>query len=128
MIVILIGNNDSVLRDDNAFQHVPVTEYEANMAEIIRLAQEKCSRVLVISPPTLNVDGYRVHRSETLKRVDRSVASTQMYTDACTAISSKMNVPNIQFPHLGASMFSDGLHFSAQGNSELFKLVKCVYS
>ena len=97
MIVILIGNNDSVLRDDNAFQHVPVTEYEANMAEIIRLAQEKCSRVLVISPPTLNVDGYRVHRSETLKRVDRSVASTQMYTDACTAISSKLMCPASSF-------------------------------
>ncbi len=64
--VVLLGTNDSVLKDvdDRA---VPVDEYKENLKEIISEIEKQGvprERILLVSPPPIDVEPWKKHARE----------------------------------------------------------------
>jgi len=144
LVTVMLGANDANLPPplhkqslSASRQHVPLDEYEANLAAIVRAIKE-CSdgsaRVLLLTPPPCDEKGW--HREcvsrfglESDADPNRSHEATSLYASACLRVAAAVGVPAIDIH--GAfmeqsdwqSLFSDGLHPNAAGNAIISKVV-----
>ncbi|TYZ60373.1 hypothetical protein PybrP1_001345 [[Pythium] brassicae (nom. inval.)] len=133
-----LGANDAVLPDGRArSQHVPLAEYRAHLATIVGALSPLLAsrgRFLFITPPPV-IDAQRQER-------ERSDASVAAYARACVEVSIAEGVDVLDLhAHFTASFsdererasfsdererasfFSDGLHLSPRGQTEVARLL-----
>uniref|UniRef100_K3X0Q9 SGNH hydrolase-type esterase domain-containing protein n=1 Tax=Globisporangium ultimum (strain ATCC 200006 / CBS 805.95 / DAOM BR144) TaxID=431595 RepID=K3X0Q9_GLOUD len=130
LLTLFFGANDAALATGYAGgQHVPLGEYRANLAHIIRSLTPHLpprAKILLITPPAI-IDSAR-------KGGERTNEAAGEYARACVDIAQAENVPvldlyaffNTRYPNEAArsTLFSDGLHLSAQGNAVTLALLE----
>uniref|UniRef100_K3XAX9 SGNH hydrolase-type esterase domain-containing protein n=1 Tax=Globisporangium ultimum (strain ATCC 200006 / CBS 805.95 / DAOM BR144) TaxID=431595 RepID=K3XAX9_GLOUD len=129
-VTLWLGANDAaLLSGSEAYQHVPVEDYHANIALILRALKAKLpahAKILLITPPAV-IDATRLACSATDSDLDRSNEGAAAYARACVDIGKTEQTTvldlhtffNATYPDESAraALFSDGLHFSAAGNN-----------
>lgn len=124
-VTVFFGANDSALADPNPSQHVPLDRFKANIGEMCTYLTESAGvrtrSVILVSPPPLCDDLFAKHCQELGVPPDRSNAVTEQYAAAVAEVGSELGVATVdlfsafsQQPSL-EMYFSDGLHFSAEG-------------
>lgn len=144
LITIWLGANDAVLPNGSSSEsHVPVEEYQHNLAKLVHgfQAAAPATRILLITPPF--VDDAAQHKSS--KDHDGAMKglaahSNEMagkYARACVATAKKLNVPALDlhtyFNSLSEverkDLLEDGLHLNTTGNAMMYeKLRKTIDS
>ncbi|RLN88161.1 hypothetical protein BBJ28_00019054 [Nothophytophthora sp. Chile5] len=125
LITLWLGANDAALLDgESAWQHIPLANYSANLAQIILTFRLKApaSQILLITPAHVN-DARRLAGSPDGK-LDRSNAAAGEYARACVEVAGQLNIPvldlytffNAMSESDRAGYLEDGLHFNAKGN------------
>ncbi|CAE8637055.1 unnamed protein product [Polarella glacialis] len=114
---IFFGANDAAGADErvpNELQHVPLSEYEANLGRIVRHVSACCEHVILIAPPP--VDSQRWP--------DRSNAAVERYGAAARRVAAQEGVSFVDsYAEFTGSkrkfheLTNDGLHLSGLGNS-----------
>lgn len=130
LVTFWLGANDASLPTGcDAYQHVPLDVYRANIVLAVRTLAPLLpprAQILLITPPAVIDDARRACSASGLD-LDRSNDAAAAYARACVEIGQAENVPvldlhtyvNATYPddvERGA-LFSDGLHFSALGNA-----------
>ncbi|KAF1318519.1 Isoamyl acetate-hydrolyzing esterase 1, partial [Globisporangium splendens] len=128
-VALWLGANDAaLLSGSEAYQHVPVEDYRANIVHILRALKAKLpahAEILLITPPAV-IDAARLACSDNGSDLDRSNEGAAAYARACVDIGQTEQIAvldlhtffNATYPDESAraALFSDGLHFSPAGN------------
>jgi hypothetical protein len=114
---IFLGANDAVKLEFNARQHVPLSEYVANLRLIVRHIQALGSpthpaHILLLAPPPIDEacyqDVFRRQFSLTMAEVqDRTYEQSRGYAKACVELAVEMGYGDF----LGALSLSLSLSF-----------------
>ncbi len=125
LVLILLGSNDQVAPgqwvDAHGDHHVPLDEYKANYAQIIRHLQELDAAlpILLLAPPP-------VETTET-----RQNTHMKKYRDAVLELGEVEELPVVDLwtvcegddDEEYLSYLVDGLHFNAKGNKAVFEAI-----
>lgn len=128
LVTIFFGANDAVV--DSSPQYVPLDEYATNLATMVTFVRSYYGITpLLLTPPPVTPTALAISGGRTLDNVAR-------YAAACVSVARNMNAPFIDVfsefvTHARRHnadgdlehFFSDGLHFSAEGNRLLYELV-----
>jgi len=140
LVTIFFGANDAASEALNPAQHVPLGEFQANIAAMVRRARDEWSakRVLVIGCPPVDRTKYLVwRRSRTFNAgkpdteiEDRTLAVACQYALAAKAAAAETGAgfvdvfsAFVERQSAWASLLSDGLHLSGNGNAAVAALV-----
>ncbi|KAJ0408136.1 hypothetical protein P43SY_002106 [Pythium insidiosum] len=143
VITLWLGANDAALADGpSRDQHVPLPEFQANLRTLVtefhRAAPD--AKILLITPPVVDDDTRRRLQLEwaaPTEPLNRRNDVAQQYAAACVAVARDMaatgwvsvldvhTVMTERYPEVTerATLLSDGLHFSREGNRLVFELV-----
>ncbi|CAL9110749.1 unnamed protein product [Musa textilis] len=99
-VAVFFGANDASLLDrSSGFQHVPLSEYGANLRAICSLLKEKWDStiVILITPPPIDEDGriqnpYGDNLSGLPERTNKEAGA---YAKACVAVAEASGLPVI---------------------------------
>ncbi|CAM9947686.1 unnamed protein product [Laminaria digitata] len=132
LVTIFLGANDCVL-PGNA-QYVPIEEYKANLADMIRhvCKVHPEARVLLITPPPIHEGKWTKHRGVQERDMDRKQEVTKSYATACIEVGEELSVKVIDTytimgagdPRLADIYLHDGVHFTSEGNRMLFEAIQ----
>lgn len=126
LVAVWLGANDAALANSSSGngQHVPLAEYSANLAAIVRRLRAKApsAGVLLVTPPPVD---ERRRLEVNGGDLDRSNAQTGAYAEACVAQAAALGLPVLDLFALFGAMdegdrsghFLDGLHLNSAGNS-----------
>lgn len=102
LLTIMFGANDAADAVHNARQHVPVSEYETNLRDMIAHARASCPGILVllITPPPVDEDAYAAHNLKLKRRkasdpIDRSSGRVQPYVKAVDRVAQSLDCPMV---------------------------------
>ena len=139
LLTIKFGANDAADAALVPKQHVPLTEYEANLTAMVAYAREVCPAVTVvlITPPTVNEAEYaaenlRLGRRKEGEPLNRTVAGVQPYAEAVRRVGVALSAPVVDLwaapDPIGAdgADFVDGLHLDVGGNKKLFERLQAT--
>ncbi|RLN87960.1 hypothetical protein BBJ28_00017666, partial [Nothophytophthora sp. Chile5] len=123
LITLWLGANDAaLLNGTSAWQHVPLEEYAANLAEIVLTFRLKApdAQILLITPAFVD-DSRRMLANGTS---DRSNAASGEYARKCVETAQEIDTPVLDLYSIFSAMpnnesaayLEDGLHFNAEGN------------
>jgi len=126
LFIICLGANDASL--PGVISHVPVVEFERNIAKIVNIALETGAQVLMIGPPPVDKEMLieRNRRRGKAIHEDRQNAVTEQYSLALLKVGRDLKLPAIDlFSLLRADPhhLRDGLHLSSLGNKALFEAI-----
>jgi lysophospholipase L1-like esterase len=100
LLTIMFGANDAADAVCNARQHVPVSEYESNLRDMIAHARSACPGIIVvlITPPPVDEGAYAAHNLKLKRRkasdpIDRSSARVQPYVEAVDRVAHSLDCP-----------------------------------
>ena len=134
-VTLWLGANDAALPGN--YQHVPLDEYEANLATIvtwIRANLRPRHGVVLITPPPCNGAAWAAKAAEIYgtapAAISRDVAVTRKYRDAALRVAAERQCEGVVdlFKVFGAAdegsdstdawddCFHDGLHFTPKGD------------
>lgn len=127
LVTLCYGANDASISPRNpGWRMVPVDEYKANLLETINIfrAANNATNILLITPPPAVAP----------PRIDRSLAVTAEYAEACKQVGLEMNVPVVDiFNSIQAvpgweakAILKDGLHLTPAGNQVVYEGVKAA--
>ncbi|KAF5842310.1 SGNH hydrolase-type esterase domain-containing protein [Dunaliella salina] len=133
-----LGANDAAISDGpSALQHVPLQEYKANLAAIVRGLQRNggFDNVILLTPPLVHDAGrkaWQVQKTDEATAatlpLDRTHAHTALYAAGCLEVAQEMGVACVdlysrmqQTQGWETKFLCDGLHFTPEGNAEAFK-------
>ncbi|RHX98380.1 hypothetical protein DYB36_014405 [Aphanomyces astaci] len=124
LVVLFLGANDACLTTGaDAWAHVPLPEYKANLNTLVRAFQTSFmhSRVLLVTPPPF--DDTSIVWKDT-----RTNAETGRYAAAAVDVAKRANVPVVDLwtvlqPRI-TTIFYDGLHPNANGNVHIHSLLR----
>lgn len=141
LVTVLLGANDAnlpaPLRKQSASasrQHVPLDEYVDNLRSIVRAIRatgDGSARVLLITPPPVDVEKWHTHCIATYPGYDkdaepnRAFAVTQSYAEACAKLGAEMRTPTLDLHAAFAArddwkaLLLDGLHPNADGGKAI---------
>ncbi|KAJ8501047.1 hypothetical protein OPV22_011599 [Ensete ventricosum] len=134
-VAVFFGANDASLPDrSSGFQHVPLSEYSANLRAICSHLKEKWDStiMILITPPPIDEHGriqnpYGDNSSGLPERTNEVAGA---YAKACVAVAEESGLPVIdiwtrmhKFPGWEKLFLRDGLHFTSLGNRVLFEEV-----
>ena len=132
-VTVFLGTNDAELPDDPDTGNVPISEFTANLREIVKYVLERgvpADRIILITPPPVN----EVKWLELYKRKVRSNELTKIYTETVVAVAAESGTHIVQlYSKIMAmpnwtSFLIDGLHLSQDGNQLLFEEVSKIVS
>ncbi|KAM4867428.1 isoamyl acetate-hydrolyzing esterase 1 homolog isoform 2-T2 [Thomomys bottae] len=129
-VTIFFGANDSALEEENRKQHVPLAEYAANLAGMVRFlasAGVPEEHVVLVAPPPLWEPAWEKECTAQGHKLNRLNAVVGDYASACVQVAQEcgtdvldlwtlMQKDNQDF----STYLSDGLHLSPKGNEFLF--------
>ena len=140
LATVFFGANDAA----DGRQHVPVEEYEKNIEFIVgKFKEMEWKNIFVLCPPCLAEKQYAekflLVRADDGKKLedmvlDRKNELVKPYVAACKRVGEKLKVPVLDsFQAIEAASktenkaldeyFTDGLHFSPQGNKVIFDMI-----
>ncbi|XP_048209392.1 isoamyl acetate-hydrolyzing esterase 1 homolog [Perognathus longimembris pacificus] len=127
---IFFGANDSALPEENPKQHVPLAEYAANLAAMVRALQAAgvpAARVVLVTPPPLWEPAWEAECAAQGHRLNRRNSTVGEYARACVRVARACGTDVLDLWTLMqkdgedfATYLSDGLHLSPKGNAFLF--------
>ena len=132
-VTIFLGANDAEIPDNPDTGNVPISEFTANLREIIKYVLAKgvpADRVILITPPPVDEAKW----AEVYKKKIRSNELTKIYTETVVAVAAETGTGIIQlYSKIMAmpnwkSFLMDGLHLSYDGNQLLFEEVSKILS
>ncbi|KAI1307933.1 Isoamyl acetate-hydrolyzing esterase 1 -like protein [Halotydeus destructor] len=121
--VIFLGSNDCV-NSPNKDLGVPIEEYMANMAAIVRYLVERGlprDNVILITPPKTFEEKW-----PSTSAFGRDDVTTARYAAALVEVGQVMQVDVVDLYQIftdsqkGSQLVTDGVHFTAQGSELLF--------
>ncbi|XP_069855232.1 isoamyl acetate-hydrolyzing esterase 1 homolog isoform X1 [Dipodomys merriami] len=129
-VTIFFGANDSALREESPKQHVPLAEFAANLAGMVRVlasAGVPAERVVLVAPPPLWEPAWEKECAAQGYKLNRLNSAVGEYARACLQVArdcgtevldlwTLMQKDNQDF----SAYLSDGLHLSPKGNEFLF--------
>lgn len=157
LFTIFLGANDSAQPVElkgtphSARQHVPIEEYERNLAAIVAGVRAVAPRVriLFITPPPVHEPSRHARLVERIGQpaadalpagtLDRRNAFTKQYADACRALGTALKIPVVELwtrlqhdenenpvdaESWGPKYLDDGLHLTAAGQERVARLVE----
>ena len=97
-VTVFLGANDATKVEYNSRQHVPLSEYVANLRLIVRHIQAVGSaahpvQVVLITPPPIDAVGYLTFLKkypDGESRVDRTLELSGQYAKACVELAAEM--------------------------------------
>ena len=119
-------------------QHVPLQEYESNLAAIVRVIRQMgdgSAKVLIITPPPVDHEAWHAHcvrsyGSDPDADPNRHFDVTAEYAKAAVSVGKATSTPvadvhsAIMAHRDWKAMFDDGLHPNPRGNAVIFEQVK----
>ncbi|GLE10583.1 hypothetical protein PINS_up022781 [Pythium insidiosum] len=144
IITLWLGANDAALPDGPARdQHVPLDEFQANLRTLLDGFHRAAPRaqIVLLTPPVVDDETrqrLQLQWAAPTEPLNRSNAFAQRYAAACVAVAQHMeatewlsvldvhSIMTERFPDARerATLLSDGLHFSRDGNRLVFELVR----
>ena len=126
LLTIMFGANDAADAVHNARQHVPVSEYESNLRDMIAHARAACPGILIvlITPPPLDEKAYAAHNLALKRRkasdpIDRSIGRVRPYVEAVARVADSLGCPMVNL--------WDGAPRQLFGDDSFFvRAVQCV--
>ncbi|XP_013382384.1 isoamyl acetate-hydrolyzing esterase 1 homolog [Lingula anatina] len=131
-MVIFFGANDSVLKDLNPHQHVPLEEYQDNLSSMITYLKScglGSNRIILIGPPPCDEQHWKERMDAEGRPQSKSQEQTALYAKACESVHKSHGTGFVDLYtdmlKAGAegdswkSFLNDGLHFSAAGSKFL---------
>lgn len=129
LVTLWLGANDAALLSGaEAYQHVPLDTFRANLALIVRSLAARLAphgKLLVITPGAV-IDDARLAHSASGTDLDRCDATAGEYARVCVEVAKSEGVAVLDmhsrlhaaFPEEAAraALFADGLHFTPRGN------------
>jgi len=147
LIVICLGANDACSKDSPTKQHVPQEMYRENIIQLVDLLRNRFATanqldILLSTPPPVHDDFY----VEIWKDSSRSNAVASQYAERVRDVVNHFSVSNVSLVDLWKKapqdnepcllsevksvwpreFFTDGLHLSGQGYSNMFQHIKCA--
>ena len=132
-VTIFLGTNDAEIPDDPDTGNVPISEFTANLREIVKYVLEKgipADRIILITPPPVD----ELKWLEVYKKNIRSNDLTKIYTETVVAVAAETGTRIIQLYSIIMAMpnwksfLVDGIHLSQDGNQLLFEEVSKILS
>ena len=135
LVTVFFGANDAALKEKNPAQHVPLEEYQKNLQAIVTYMKETlgAKNVIVISPPAVIEsawrDTMRAKSGDEDVESDRRNAMTGQYAEAAREAAKSTSAGfvdtfgAIEKSENKASLYTDGLHLSAEGNKVIYDLI-----
>ncbi|XP_064644384.1 isoamyl acetate-hydrolyzing esterase 1 homolog [Lineus longissimus] len=126
---ILLGANDSVVKDMNPTQHVPIAEYRENLIEIVKFFQSvgvEREKIILMAPPPCDEEKYTEYCKENDRNMSKSQTETKLYAETCCSVAEETGVEVIDLFTLMMKVddwpkfMGDGLHFSKKGSEFVF--------
>lgn len=128
---VLLGSNDACsVEFERDGKHVDVVEYARNLHELLARARKLTPRVLVFTPPAMDLAKYTDFRLHTVKKpVDRSNELVMPYVNACLKVCRAIGLDCVNlYEHTAGRVEActgpDGLHFSEFGDELMFQLLR----
>ncbi|CAK9222476.1 unnamed protein product [Sphagnum troendelagicum] len=136
VVTVFFGANDAALPDRGSQrQHVPISEYKANLHQIVShiKGNSETTVVVLITPPPVDEVGRRVYARTTYgdkaeELPERTNEVTKLYAQACKDVAKEAGVPVIdlwslfqQTQNWQQAYLSDGLHLTPRGNRVVFE-------
>uniref|UniRef100_A0A7S3VM41 SGNH hydrolase-type esterase domain-containing protein n=1 Tax=Dunaliella tertiolecta TaxID=3047 RepID=A0A7S3VM41_DUNTE len=135
---VWLGANDAAVCDGpSALQHVPLPEYKANLAAIVRGLQRNggFDSVVLLTPPPVHDGGRKAWQIEKTDEataanmpLDRTHAHTALYAAGCAEVAQEMGATCVDLYGLmqqtqgwETGFLCDGLHLTPEGNAAAFK-------
>ncbi|XP_057855987.2 GDSL esterase/lipase At5g62930 isoform X2 [Cryptomeria japonica] len=148
VVTVFFGANDAALLGrSNERQHVPLTEYMANLHQIITHLK-KCSSsmlIMLITPPPVDEKGRKQYARSLVLAHPRLLATygenavdlpertnevAGAYAKSCLEVASEASIPVVDLwsrmqetPEWQHKYLSDGLHLTPDGNAIVFEEV-----
>ncbi|KAH9312163.1 hypothetical protein KI387_027198, partial [Taxus chinensis] len=135
VVTVFFGANDAALLGrSNERQHVPLTEYKANLHQIITHLK-KCSYsmlIVLITPPPIDEKGRKIatYGENAVELPERTNEVAGTYAKSCLEVASESGVPVIDLwsrmqetPGWQQTYLSDGLHLTPDGDAVVFEEV-----
>ncbi|XP_013781624.1 isoamyl acetate-hydrolyzing esterase 1 homolog isoform X2 [Limulus polyphemus] len=132
-LVICLGANDACEIAATTRQHIPLEEYCENLKEMIDYLKSiglKLDQIILMSPPPYDHEKYKAYCEDQGKEEPvRNNVTVKQYAEACCQVALTCGIEGI---NLYAAMMQDvkwqrflgdGLHFSSEGSSFVFKLL-----
>lgn len=135
LVTVFFGANDAAdPKAGHGMAHVPLQEYTENLHEIVAHIKKlsDSTKIILIAPPPI-CEEKLVKSAVTLYADTSGVPTrrnevTKLYAQECVKVGQETNVPVIDLwtifqetPDWKETYLSDGLHFTAEGNSKVFK-------
>lgn len=130
LVTLWLGANDAaLLSGSEAYQHVPLDAFRENLALIVRklTAQLPAHGKLLLITPGPIIDRMRLAHSASGSDLDRCDGAAAVYARVCVEVAAAEGVAVLDmhsrlhaaFPDETerATLFVDGLHFTARGNA-----------
>ncbi|CAI6337617.1 unnamed protein product [Periconia digitata] len=98
LLLVFFGANDASLPKAQNNQHVPLDEYQDNLAKIISHPQvvAHAPKIVLVAPPPINeYMQWNSDQSKGLKSLSRKAAITKTYADAVVRLAQSAGVPVI---------------------------------
>lgn len=129
-VTLWLGANDAaLLSGSEAYQHVSLEDYRANLVQILRALKARLSashtKILLITPPAV-IDAARRAFSADGQDLDRTNDAAGEYARVCVEVAQTEQIDvldlhtvfNANYPREAdrSALFSDGLHFTTEGN------------
>jgi len=136
-VVILLGSNDAADPEVLEQTHVPLTEYEDNLSNMVATVTGKFNvdpkKVVLISPPPVNTKLVEDTAARMIAeghpnpwKVAHCNERTGQYAEACKRVATERGVSILDLHNLMLAdsewpfFFNDGIHFTRKGAEFLF--------
>eukprot|EP00850_Spirogloea_muscicola_P011223 SM000069S20660 [mRNA] locus=s69:5956:9394:+ [translate_table: standard] len=134
LVTIFFGANDAALpTGDSKRQHVPLSEYKANLRYIVEHIQRVSSstKVILITPPPIDEESRRIYARQKYGHLASGIAErtndvTGDYASTCQEVALEMGLPAVDLwtriqeqENWWTTCLSDGLHLAPAGNQVL---------
>lgn len=96
LLYIFFGANDAALPQKHNSQHIPLSEYKANIEKLIThpLIKAHAPRIILVTPGPVNEHKTWPHdREKGMRSVSRVAAITKSYADGAAAVGTKLGIP-----------------------------------
>ena len=133
--VVMLVANDAVLQGVDA-RHVPVDTYVSNMRAIsaaLVVAGVSADRQIFVGPPPVVEEKLQAACEQHSLRMKLSNDHTRLYSEALSTLAKELGLggfvelhTSLQQEENWPALFSDGLHFSPEGNEAVGKKLLAV--
>eukprot|EP00041_Stephanoeca_diplocostata_P008604 m.127009 g.127009 ORF g.127009 m.127009 type:complete len:281 (+) comp17402_c0_seq5:133-975(+) len=135
LVTLFLGANDSALLGRTSeTQHVPLPQFQDNLAYIIKYLKDRGAQVIALAPPPVaegKWSAFLTKRAGAATSIasSRENATTGLYAAAVERVAQAHNIPVVnlwslfQKDRAWENYLSDGLHLSESGNRLLYTLL-----